>query len=118
VPPPTARRDAGGVIRKAFRASVFPGQQIEYERRHTPIWQELEALLIRHGVRSYSIYLDPDTNDLFGYVEVASEDHWAAIGATDVCRRWWRHMRDIMPVRADDSPVMADLREVFHLEPS
>ncbi len=112
------RRDAYGVIRKAFRASVFPGQHLEYERRHTPIWHELEVQLIRHGVRSYSIYLDPATNDLFGYVEVASEDQWAAISATDVCRRWWRYMREIMPVRDDDSPVLADLREVFHLEAS
>ncbi len=112
------RRDAYGVIRKAFRASVFPGQHLEYERRHTPIWQELEDLLIRHGVRTYSIYLDPATNDLFGYVEVASEDQWAAIGATDVCRRWWRYMREVMPARDDDSPVMADLREVFHIEAS
>jgi L-rhamnose mutarotase len=113
-----ARRDAYRVIRKAFRASVFPGQHLEYERRHTPIWRELEDLLIRHGVRSYSIYLDPGTNDLFGYVEVASEDQWAAIASTDVCRRWWRYMREIMPVRDDDSPEVAELREVFHLEAS
>jgi L-rhamnose mutarotase len=110
------RRDACGVIRKAFRASVFPGQHLEYERRHSPIWQELEQQLIRHGVRTYSIYLDPNTNDLFGYVEVTSEDQWAAIASTDVCRRWWRYMSEIMPARADDSPVIADLREVFHLE--
>jgi L-rhamnose mutarotase len=113
-----ARRDPYGVIRKAFRASVFPGQHLEYERRHSPIWHELEVLLIRHGVRTYSIYLDPATNDLFGYVEVESDDQWAAISATDVCRRWWRYMREIMPAGDDDSPVVADLREVFHLEAS
>jgi L-rhamnose mutarotase len=104
------------VIRKAFRASVFPGQQLEYERRHSPIWQELADVLLLHGVRTYSIYLDPATNDLFGYVEVASEEQWEAILTTDVCRRWWRYMREIMPAREDDSPVTAELREVFHLE--
>lgn len=104
------------VIRKAFRASVFPEQQVEYERRHSPIWQELADVLVRHGVHSYSIYLDCATNDLFGYVEVASEDQWAAIRTTDVCRRWWRYMREIMPAFEDDSPVTSDLREVFHLE--
>jgi L-rhamnose mutarotase len=104
------------VIRKAFRASVFPGQEVEYERRHSPIWQELADVLVAHGVQTYSIYLDPDTLDLFGYVEVASEEQWASIASTDVCRKWWRYMREIMPARADDSPVMADLREVFHLE--
>ena len=118
VPRRRARHDAYGVIRKAFRASVFPDQHLEYARRHAPIWRELEDQLIRHGVRTYSIYLDPATNDLFGYVEVASEDQWSAIGSTDVCRRWWRYMREIMPARDDDRPVTADLREVFHFEAS
>ena len=35
---------------------------------------------------------------------------------TAVCRRWWRHMREIMPANADDSPVSRELREVFHIE--
>jgi len=113
---PGGKRDAYPVIRKAFRASIFPGQQFEYQRRHSPIWRDLADLLIGHGVRTYSIYLDPATNDLFGYVEVASEEHWAAIQAADVCGRWWRYMREIMPARDDDSPVTADLCEVFHLE--
>ena len=56
------------VIRKAFRMKVDPGHGDEYARRHGPIWEELEATLIQHGVRTYSIYLDPDTSDLFGYV--------------------------------------------------
>ena len=113
---PGDKRDAYRVIRKAFRASIFPGQQVEYHRRHSPIWRELADLLIGHGVRTYSIYLDPATNDLFGYVEVASEEQWAAIQSADVCGRWWRYMREIMPARDDDSPVTADLCEVFHLE--
>ncbi len=104
------------MIRKAFRASIFPGHHVEYERRHSPIWQELADVLLRHGVRTYSIYLDVETNDLFGYVEVESEAQWQAMATTDVCRRWWRHMREIMPAREDDSPVTAELREVFHLE--
>ena len=106
------------MIRKAFRASVFPGQELEYQRRHSPIWQELANALVAHGVRSYSIYLDPDTLDLFGYVEVTSEQQWASIAATDVCRKWWRHMREVMPSNADGSPVTIELREVFHLEGS
>ena len=96
--------------------SVNAGQEQEYERRHSPIWKELEDVLVEHGVRSYSIYLDPETSELFGYAEIESEERWAAIASTDVCRRWWRHMREIMPSNADDSPVASGLREVFHLE--
>jgi len=104
------------VIRKAFRMAVHAGREAEYERRHRPIWDELERTLIEHGVRTYSIYLDQETRDLFGYVEVEDETRWAAIAETGVCRRWWRHMRDLMPANADDSPVSRELREVFHIE--
>jgi L-rhamnose mutarotase len=104
------------MIRKAFRMSVHPDQHAEYERRHRPIWQELSAVLRDHGVQTYSIYLDPATSDLFGYVEIESEARWAAVANTDVCRRWWQFMRDIMPTNADASPIARDLREVFHLE--
>ena len=103
-------------IRKAFRMSVNAGQEAEYERRHNPIWRELEETLVRHGVRSYSIFLDPATRDLFAYAEIDSEERWAAIASTEVCRRWWRHMKEVMPANPDDSPVSSELREVFHIE--
>jgi L-rhamnose mutarotase len=104
------------MLRKAFRMSVGAGQEAEYERRHNPIWRELEETLIDHGVRSYTIFLDPATRDLFGYAEIESEERWRAIAETEVCRRWWRHMREIMPSNPDDSPIASDLREVFHIE--
>ena len=104
------------MLRKAFRMSVNTDRHDEYTRRHNPIWRELEDTLLAHGVQTYSIFLDPATSDLFAYAEIESEDRWAAIANTDVCRRWWRHMRDIMPSNPDDSPIARDLREVFHLE--
>lgn len=104
------------VIRKAFRMSVNPGQEDEYERRHRPIWKELEEALIAHGVVTYSIFIDESSRDLFGYAEIESEERWAAIATTEVCRRWWTHMREIMPSNPDHSPVSRDLREVFHID--
>ena len=104
------------MIRKAFRMRLNPGCQAEYARRHNPIWAELEDVLRRHGVRSYSIFLDPDTDDLFAYAEIESDERWAAIADTDVCRRWWRSMRELMPSHPDDSPQAHDLREVFRLD--
>ena len=103
------------MIRKAFRMSVHPGREADYAERHAPIWSELEHTLRSHGVRNYSIFLDPATRDLFAYAEVESEERWAAIAGTDVCRRWWRSMRELMPSNPDDSPESRDLREVFHL---
>ncbi|MFT3746552.1 MAG: L-rhamnose mutarotase [Pyrinomonadaceae bacterium] len=103
------------MIRKAFLMSVDPASHDEYERRHRPIWAELEDVLKAHGVISYSIFLDAETSQLFGYAEIESEERWAAIAETDECRRWWAFMKDIMPSNPDNSPVSRALREVFHL---
>jgi len=104
------------MIRKAFVMSVNEGCETEYEQRHSPIWPELEAVLKEHGVHNYSIFLHEDTRQLFGYVELESEERWNAIAQTDVCRRWWDHMKDVMPANPDNSPVSVELREVFHLD--
>jgi L-rhamnose mutarotase len=103
------------MIRKAFVMSVNPGCEGEYERRHNPIWPELEAVLKEHGVRSYSIFLEPATRQLFAYAEIEDEARWNAIAKTAACRRWWAHMKEIMPSNPDDSPVAGELKEVFHL---
>ena len=104
------------MIRKAFVMSVHAGHEEEYEKRHRPIWPELEAVLKEHGVLSYSIFLHPETRQLFGYVEIEDEARWNAIAQTEVCRRWWAHMKEIMPSHADNSPVSTELKEVFHIE--
>jgi len=104
------------VIRKAFLLSVEPGQIAEYERRHNPIWPELATVLKQHGAHHYSIFHDPATGQLFGFVEVEDEARWQAIAQTEVCQRWWRHMSSIMPSQSDGRPIGRDLREVFYLE--
>ena len=103
------------MIRKAFVMSVKAGHEAEYERRHRPIWSELEEALLDHGVTSYSIFLHPATRQLFAYVEFRDEEQWHAIAHTGVCQRWWQHMADIMPAHPDNRPVSVELREVFHL---
>jgi L-rhamnose mutarotase len=105
-----------GVIRRAFRMAITPGHESEYIRRHQPIWPELEATLLEHGVHTYTIFLDRTTRDLFAYVEFASAERWAAVAQTEVCRRWWAHMRELMPSNPDDSPISSALDEVFHIE--
>ena len=103
-------------MRKAFLMTLKPGREEEYERRHKPIWPELQEILKSHGVGNYSIFLERESGRLFAYAEVESEELWRRIAATDVCRRWWSHMKELMLTNPDDSPVADDLREVFHLD--
>ena len=103
------------MIRIGFVMSVNPGCEAEYQRRHNPIWPELEAALRDHGVSTYSIFLHLETHQLFAYAEVANEAQWQAIANTDVCRRWWQSMAPLMPTHADQSPISFALDEVFHL---
>ncbi len=96
--------------------TLKPGNQEEYERRHNPIWPELEEILNRHGVSNYSIFLDRNTDSLFAYAEIESEDQWHRIAETETCCRWWEYMSGLMEVNDDLSPVAVNLEEVFHSE--
>ena len=103
------------MIRKAFVMQVNPDAHEEYERRHNPIWPELEAVLKDHGAHHYAIYLDKSRNLLFATVEIESEERWNAVANTDVCQRWWKYMGEVMPSNPDNSPVSTGLQEVFYL---
>ncbi len=103
------------MICKAFLMYVDPEKHEEYEKRHNPIWPELEEVLKSHGVHKYSIFLEPESNQLFAYVEMESIEQWETIAQTEVCQKWWESMKDLMPTNPDNSPVTKDLREVFHI---
>lgn len=64
------------MIRKAFLMRLNADAHDEYIRRHNPIWEELKAVLKAHGVHNYSIFLEPETNRLFAYAEIETEDDW------------------------------------------
>jgi L-rhamnose mutarotase len=104
------------MIRKAFVMEVNPDQHEEYRRRHNPIWPELESVFNEHGVHNYSIFLLAETNQLFAYVEIEDEERWSAIAGTEVCRKWWAYMREVMPSAPDNRPVSKALTEVFHID--
>lgn len=107
---------AKSLVRRAFAMQVNTGEEAEYERRHRPIWPELEATLQKHGVHTYSIFLLPQTRQIFAYVEFSSEEQWNAVAQTAICQKWWAYMKDIMLSNPDNSPLATDLKEVFHME--
>ena len=106
------------MIRKAFMMQVHPDEHDEYVRRHNPIWPELESTLLAHGVHSYTIFLHPLKSELFAYVEFEDESQWDRVAETEICQKWWAHMKEVMPTNPDNSPLSEPLTEVFHLESS
>ena len=104
------------MIRKAFLMKLQPGCQEEYERRHNPIWPELQTILKEQGVNNYSIFLDRRTDQLFGYAEIESDSRWQQIAQTEICQRWWADMKDLMLTNPDGSPMTTELAKVFHLD--
>lgn len=103
-------------IRKAFCMQVYPECHAEYEKRHNELWPEMAAELKAHGLKSYSIFLDKKTSQLFGYVEITDEKLWGEMADTAINRKWWDFMKDVMETNPDNSPVSYDLPEVFHLD--
>ena len=106
------------MIRKAFLMEVQPGKHGEYERRHNPIWPELLEILKKHGVHNYSIFHCEKTDQLFGCVEIESEEEWNKIGTYEVCQKWWKEMKELLVSEVADSPKAKEeeLIEVFHLD--
>lgn len=102
--------------RVAFKMKLFKGCEEEYKRRHDALWPELQSLLKEAGIKDYSIFLDEDTNALFGYLTIEDKTRLDELTAQPVMKKWWAYMKDIMESNDDNSPVSIPLKEVFYLE--
>lgn len=63
------------MIRKAFKMYLKAGCADEYEKRHNELWPEMKAMIHEYGGHNYSIFLDDETNILYGYIEIEDEEH-------------------------------------------
>jgi L-rhamnose mutarotase len=102
--------------RMAFKMYLNLGQREEYRKRHNEIWPELKKLLKEAGVSEYSIFLDEETNTLFAFQKVNGEEGSQDLGQTEIVKKWWKFMSDIMETNPDNSPVTVPLQEVFFME--
>ncbi|MBL4560577.1 MAG: L-rhamnose mutarotase [Labilibaculum sp.] len=102
--------------RMAFKMHLNQGQKEEYIKRHNEIWPELKNLLKDSGVSEYSIFLDEETNTLFAFQKVEDDGGSQDLGKTEIVKKWWDFMADVMKVNPDNSPVSVELEEVFYLK--
>ena len=92
---------------KAFTMKLYEGQEQEYERRHNLLWPEMKDMIHEYGGKTLT---------LFGYIEIEDEKKWGKSADTEINRKWWDFMADIMETNPDNSPVCKDLYPVFHLD--
>lgn len=106
------------MIRKAFIIQAREGMAEEYERRHNPIWKELEDELKSHGIGNYSIFLHPSSRYLFCYMEIRDPDQLDALAESPVCHKWWEYMTEALEVAEPGAKKgwEEELRQVFYLE--
>lgn len=104
------------MIRKAFKMKLYPKMKEKYIERHNNLWPEMKDMIHKYGGHNYSIFLDEETNILFGYIELDDETLWDKSSDTEICRKWWDYMADIMETNNDNSPISVDLSKMFYLE--
>ena len=102
--------------RFGFKMKMLPGFKEEYKKRHSQIWPELVYLLKNEGIGNYSIFIDEESNTLFAYQEQSGESSSQDLGNTEIVKRWWKFMSDVMESNPDDSPVTIPLEQVFYME--
>ncbi|MDR2475356.1 MAG: L-rhamnose mutarotase [Bacteroidales bacterium] len=101
--------------RVAFKMKLKQGYKQEYIKRHNAVWPEIVELVKRSGISDYAIYLDEETNILFGVQKVSGSTSSQELGNVEIQQKWWDYMSDIMEVNSDNSPVTVYLEEVFYL---
>ena len=102
--------------RNAFKMKLKPGFEAEYKKRHDEIWPELSRELTQAGISDYSIYLDKETLTLFAVQKLSEDNSADNLPGTEIVKKWWAAMADIMETNPDNSPVCTPLDEVFHMD--
>ncbi len=93
-----------------------PGFKDEYKKRHDQIWPELKDALLKAGIYEYSIFFDQYSHTLFAFQKLKKDHESDQLPELSIMKKWWDHMKDIMEVNPDNSPVVVPLEEVFYLE--
>lgn len=101
--------------RIAFRMQLKKGYEAEYQKRHQEIWPELTLLLKNTGISEYSIFLEPVSLQLFGFLKISDAVKLNDLPNEPLMQRWWTYMKDLMECHDNHAPISLPLQEVFYL---
>ena len=99
----------------AFKMFLNPDQAEVYKKRHDEIWPELVDILKEAGISDYSIYLDRETNVLFGTLIRIDNHNMEDLPNKNIMKKWWIYMADIMLTYPNNEPVVTELTPVFNM---
>jgi L-rhamnose mutarotase len=99
--------------RTVFWFRVFPGTEMEYDRRHREVWPEVQEAIRESGMRGMTGFRRG--TDVWYHVECEPdrETAFARYGAMPVIRRWNEYYSTII-VGEPAGPLFYD--EVFHTD--
>ncbi|MDE3252375.1 MAG: L-rhamnose mutarotase [Bacteroidota bacterium] len=101
--------------RIAFRMQLKKGNETEYRKRHQEIWPELRNLLKDTGITEYSIFLEPESLQLFGFLKIRDAARLDKLPDEPMMKKWWTYMKDLMECHDNHAPISLPLQEVFYL---
>ncbi|HLF35008.1 MAG TPA: L-rhamnose mutarotase [Cyclobacteriaceae bacterium] len=101
--------------RHGFKMKLYPGFMEEYKKRHDELWPEMARVIREQGIENYSIFLDEETNILFSYYEQTGSNTVSDYASSEIVKKWWKYMADIMETNPDHSPVTIPLEPMFYL---
>jgi L-rhamnose mutarotase len=99
-----------------FRMKLHAGAIDEYRRRHDAIWPELTNELRAAGISDYSIFVDPESLNLFAVLKLAELNKRDDLPLKPIMQRWWEYMADLMETDASKRPREWPLQLVFHMD--
>jgi L-rhamnose mutarotase len=109
-------RLSGSSERGMFVLVVHPNRTGEYDERHANPWPEMLQALADSGFRNYSGFRNGSLVAYYGEFFPDMATATAAIGKTDVNRRWGESFQGIITTITDDEGRLFRANEVFHIE--
>lgn len=103
------------MIRHAFRMKIPPEHAAEYKRRHDEIWSDLVRAHESVGITDYTIFLDPETGDLFASMKLKDHHQLTKLAEMEIVKKWWAMNTDIQAYDGE-RPLARPLQEVFHMD--
>ena len=102
--------------RLCFTFELYPGQELEYKRRHDEIWPELVQAIETAGFRNYSLFRRG--LQVVAYMECHPDaaTAFAGLEGSDAVARWGTWFEDVIVSLTGEDGEPMTLEEVWHLD--